>query len=108
MSRNLKSKISKKEFIRGVAKDNKMTIAETSRAYDAIVEGIHKAVSEGNSLSLTGFGVFYLHKHKGHPVQFEGSADVKDYIVFKFSASDVFNKRLREEYDRGEVIVGKR
>lgn len=91
-----------------VAKDNGMTVVETTRAYNALTEGIHKVITEGSTLSLTGFGVFYLHEHKGHPVQFESKKSVKDYLVFKFSASDVFNKRLREEHARGEVIVGKR
>ena len=108
MSKKLKSKISKKDFLRSVAKNNGFTIIETTRIYDAIVDELYKSVAEGTNVSLTGFGAFYLHKHKGHPVQFEGNNAVKDYVVFKFSASDVFNKRLRDAYDKGEVVVGER
>lgn len=102
------SKVNKNELIRTVAKKNKISIAEATRIYDSFVSEIYNIMAEGKSLSLTGFGLFYLHKHKGHPVQFEGDTKVNDYVVFKFSASDVFNKRLRDGYDKGEVVVKKR
>lgn len=103
-----KGKMSKKEFLRKVAKDNDMTVSGLTAAYDAIIDGIKDVVSNGQSLSLTGFGVFYLHKHKGHPVQFEGREDVPDYVVFKFSASDVLNRKFRADHADGLITVGKR
>lgn len=108
MEKKKKKKMSKKQFLSDVAKANDMSIKDITYAYDAIIDGIEDVVSSGRSLSLTGFGVFYLHKHKGHPVQFEGATEVSDYVVFKFSASDVLNRRFREGYDNGDVIVGKR
>lgn len=98
-----KNKISKKHFLAAVARDSGMSVENMTKAYDAIVDGIRDQLAAGNTVSLTGFGSFYLQKHKGHPVQFEGHAVIKDYIVMKFSASDVLNKRFREEYREGKI-----
>lgn len=103
----VKKKISKKQFLSRAAKANDISIKDITKVYDAIVDEIEKVVSDGYSLSLTGFGVFYLYKHKGHPVQFKGQKAVPDYVVFKFSASDVLNKRLRKAYTDGKVILYK-
>lgn len=63
---------------------------------DAMLSEITDIVDAGNRLSLTGFGSFYAQVHRGHPVQFGGaSKTVGDYRVFKFSASNVLNRRLR-------------
>ena len=63
---------------------------------DAMLAEIEHIVGSGGRLSLTGFGSFYAQMHKGHPVQFGGTVKkVHDYPVFKFSASNVLNKKLR-------------
>lgn len=65
--------------------------------YEAMTAELLDLVSKGYRVSLTGFGSFYAPMHKGHPVQFGSKRDtVKDYRVFKFSASNVLNKHLRE------------
>lgn len=103
-----KNKISKKHFLAAVAHDSGMSIENIIKAYDAIVNGLHDQLASGNTVSLTGFGSFYLQKHKGHPVQFEGRAVIHDYIVMKFSASDVLNKHFRKEYHEGKVKIPKK
>lgn len=103
-----REKINKKVFLQAVAKDNGFEYDEVLDVYDAIVEGIKSVVRQGQRLTLTGFGTFYLAKHKGHPVQFEGKdggGEVNDYVVFKFSSSDVLNKQFREEYRNGDIKV---
>lgn len=95
-----KNKISKNEFLANVAREHDMSVEDITTAYNAILDGICATVESGKSLSLTGFGSFYLQRHKGHPVNFEGkAAEVKDYVIFKFSASDVLNRRFREVDD---------
>ena len=96
-----KNKISKNQFLAEVARNNDMSVEDITIAYNAIVNGIHDVVASGKTLSLTGFGAFYLQRHKGHPVQFEGTSEVGDYVIFKFSASDVLNKRFRQEDKEG-------
>lgn len=103
-----KNKISKKNFLAGVARDNDMSVENMTKAWDAITKGLYDQLASGNTVSLTGFGSFYLQKHKGHPVQFEGRAVIQDYIVMKFSASDVLNKRFRKEYSEGKVNLPKK
>ena len=104
----MKNKISKKQFLADVAQKNDIPVKDITKAYDALTEGIHDIVMNGTILSLTGFGSFYLQKHKGHPVQFERRSAVPDYVVFKFSASDVLNKRFRDEDNQGLIKnVGK-
>lgn len=98
-----KNKISKKHFLAAVARDNGMSVETITKAWDAIVKGLHDQLAAGNTVSLTGFGAFYLQNHKGHPVQFEGRAVIQDYIVMKFSTSDVLNKRFRDEYHEGKI-----
>lgn len=93
----MKSKVSKKQFLADVAKRVGMPVEVVTTVYEGMIEETHDIVEMGKSLSLTGFGSFYLQRHKGHPVQFEKHAAVKDYLVFKFSASDVLNRRFREE-----------
>lgn len=77
-----------------------------TQAYQLIIDGIQKTVCSGKELSLSGFGSFYLRKHKGHPVQFDsGTTKVNDYVVLKFSASDVLAQKIRQAYADGEVIL---
>jgi nucleoid DNA-binding protein len=92
-------KTSKTAFLNQVARASGVDISTVTRVYTAMINEIQSIVCDGTSLSLTGFGTFYLQKHKGHPVQFEGkSTRVPDYWVFKFSASDVLNTRIRQLY----------
>jgi nucleoid DNA-binding protein len=101
----MKKKISKKHFLAAVAHDSGMSVENMTKAWDAISNGIHDQLAAGNTVTMTGFGSFYLQNHRGHPVQFEGRAAIQDYIVMKFSASDVLNKRFRKEYGEGEISM---
>lgn len=73
--------------------------------YDALIAEIYKAAAEGKVVSLTGFGSFYLTKHKGHPVRCDKGLSVSDYVLFKFSTSNVLNSRFREDYALGKCKV---
>ena len=59
-----KNKISKTQFLADVARNNDMSLEDITDAYNAIVNGIHDVVASGQTLSLTGFGSFYLQRHK--------------------------------------------
>lgn len=95
-------KLSKRDFINYLAQINHITPQDASRAYDIVIGGIISAAKEGFSLSLMGFGVFYLQEHNGHPVQFKGERGggemtyTPKYKVFKFSASKVLNVAIRK------------
>lgn len=101
-------KVSKRELIKKMAKDNNMSVAKATRCYDLVIGEIIDTIIENKQVNLSGFGNFYLQKHKGHPVQFE-SADQKvdDYVVFKFTASDTLNQQIRKVCDPNLVPSGK-
>lgn len=93
------NKMNKSQFLSYVAHKNDIDNDILAQVYAAIVDGIADLTGNGKRLSLAGFGVFSAEIHKGHPVQFNPSAPhVDDYIVLKYSASDVLNRRIRECY----------
>jgi DNA-binding protein HU-beta len=101
-------KVNREEFLRRVearltasGSVNKMSngtpMFTVEDVYHAMLAELIELIQSGQRVSLTGFGSFYTQMHKGHPVQFGGKKDVVPaYRVFKFSASNVLNKRLRE------------
>ena len=96
--RNSEGKVNREEFLSRVAKRTGHTVGDVSAVYSGIISEIEDVAKSGGRLSLTGFGLIYVQTHKGHPVQFGSDANkVSDYTVFKFSASKVFNKKLRGE-----------
>lgn len=98
-----KKKINKSQLLSGAAKKHGIDLAILQRDYSIIVDEIVEKAKQGYEVSLTGFGVYVLKKHKGHPVQFGSkSTHVKDYEVLKFSASDALNRKLREPVDSQE------
>lgn len=93
-------KMNKSDFIKYVAETNNMPVPLVSQVYDSLINGIFDIVSGGDNLSLAGFGLFYLQKHKKHPVRFSSeNKDIDDYLVLKFSASDAMNNRIRSVDD---------
>lgn len=98
-------KVNKSKFLAYVAAKNGMSITDVTKVFDSIVDGIMELTGDGHELSLTGFGVFTVKTHKGHPVQFGAingkRPNVKDYAVLKYSASDVLNRQIRER--RGDL-----
>jgi nucleoid DNA-binding protein len=100
----MKKKINKNEFLESIAERYEMPLSDVRKIYDAIVDELKAVVCSGQDLSLTGFGTFSLKKHKGHPVQFESKADtVEDYVVLKFTASDVLITNIRDAYSQGNA-----
>ena len=92
-----KQKINKELFIAAIAERTGMTIASVTSVFEAYQNEIIERVSNNEEISITGFGRFYVQRHKGHPVQFSTATEkVHDYVVFKFSASNVLNSKLRE------------
>lgn len=97
-------KVSRTEFIKNVSTRSGFSEEDTIKFYDAFIKEIEETMRQGKSLTLTGFGNFFIAKHKGHPVQFS-KEEVKDYVVFKFSCSNVLNKKFRDEYEKGLLKV---
>lgn len=91
------TKANREEIVERAAKKCKMSPTEVMDIALAIEDSIKEVALEGRTVCLTGFGKFYLQRHKGHPVQFaKDSVQVVDYLVYKFSASNVWNAVLRQ------------
>lgn len=90
-------KMNKRGLITYIAKSNEIPVEDAARMYNCVMTAIRDVVTKNVKLSLGGFGVFQIQKHKGQPVQFCGSdMTVQDYFVFKFSASKTLNQYLRD------------
>lgn len=69
---------------------------DAAEAYNMVISSIKDVVTRGFNLRLVGFGMFYLQKHKGNPIQFHAQNKTNDdYLVFKFSASSTLNRSIR-------------
>lgn len=90
-------KVTRKMLLQTIAAKSGLDIATVSKVHQAYVDSVVEYIQKGKTVSITGFGMYYLQKHKGHPVQFESqNHHVSEYALLKFSASDALNKRLRE------------
>lgn len=91
------AKVSKGAFLEKVAERSGVPDDVVSAVYHTMISEIEDIMRSNEKLCLTGFGTFSLQRHKGHPVQFETEEPVvSDYVVFKFSASNVMNRKFRE------------
>lgn len=95
-------RVSKREFLAQVANSADIPLRTVSRVYDAMLAEMMDTMRRGDQLMLTGFGKFYPQAHKGHRVQFaeDGSKEIPDYLVLKFSATRSVNKALLEKPSR--------
>ncbi|MFD8609401.1 HU family DNA-binding protein [Streptomyces sp. NPDC059631] len=91
-------RVSKREFISRVAARSGLPIRVVNKMYESLLSELTGAVSSGETVVLPSFGRFYRQDHKGHKVRF-GKSDVDDYVVLKFSASSIFNRRLGGKED---------
>lgn len=95
------ARVNKREYLNRIARRAGVPVRVASLVYDAAVEELIEIVSQGEKLTLTGFGKFYPQKHKGHRVRVgfgdgEGGEDseVGDYNVLKFSATRAVNLKI--------------
>jgi nucleoid DNA-binding protein len=91
-------RVNKREFLQRVARRGSLPLPVATHVYDALIEELIDLVSKGNTVTLTGFGRFYPQEHKGHSVRFadgDGSSQIDDYTVLKFSATRAVNRSVQ-------------
>ena len=104
-----KRKINREELLSDVSRMTGVSPDMVDHVSEAIVSRIVEAVAEGQTVSIMGFGKFYPSLHKGHPVQFGSpDAEIHDYLVFKFQASNTMNDRLRASAGEFPMTVEKK
>ncbi|WEK59938.1 MAG: HU family DNA-binding protein [Candidatus Microbacterium colombiense] len=92
------NRVSKREFVQRFARRGGISVFAAQTAYNAMIDELLDLVGQGNTVTLTNFGKFYPQTHKGHRVQFgndEGTGEVNDYTVLKFSATREVNRRVK-------------
>ncbi|WP_314647714.1 HU family DNA-binding protein [uncultured Microbacterium sp.] len=92
------NRVSKREFVQRFARRGGISVQAAQTAYTAMIDELLDLVGQGHTVTLTNFGKFYPQAHKGHRVQFakdDGSAEVTDYTVLKFSATREVNRRVQ-------------
>ena len=89
-------RVSKREFLARVSSRSRIPLRTVTRVYDTVMEELMETMTRGDQLMLTGFGKFYPQAHKGHRVQFaeNGTEEIDDYRVLKFSATRSVNRSL--------------
>lgn len=96
-------KVNRAEYLARVSKRTGIRKDTVISVYTGLIDELVEIMQDDCQLLLTGFGSFYLQKHKGHPVQFSGGTDtVDDYDVLKFSPSNIVTKRLRSGSSQNE------
>lgn len=99
-------KVTRKMLLQEISARSGVDIGTVTTVFGEFVDCLVDNVRKGKNVSITGFGNFYMQKHKGHPVQFESrSTQVKDYNLLKFSASDALNSRLRRKKKKPTTVV---
>jgi DNA-binding protein HU-beta len=91
-------RVSRREFVQRFARRGGLPLRVAQQAYDAMIDELLDLVAQGNRVTLTGFGKFYLQEHKGHRVQFadpDGKSEIDDYAVLKFSATRAVNRSVK-------------
>jgi len=66
MTKNTKDTkpMNKEDFVASVAEFSGLSKKDSTQALDAIIKSIQKGLKNGNDVSLTGFGTFYVTKRK--------------------------------------------
>ena len=86
---NKNDKLSRKEFLEIVSMNYKIPMKELEKSYNAIFSSLVNEVLAGRNVCLTGIGLFYLQKHKGHSVQFKMCLSFQHRIHFTVKSEAV-------------------
>lgn len=90
------TKLTKRQFITKIYRKTGYTREMSKKIYDAFMNTLLDELFAGNEVILTGFGTFSLKPHKGHKVRFSEKGEISDYLILKFTTSEMLIHRLRE------------
>lgn len=89
--------MNKQGLIDAIVKETKLPKAEAEKALDAMVRTIQNRVSEGEDVTLMGFGTFFLAKRKarkGHDPFRDKAIEIPAMNVPKFRVGKEFKTRV--------------
>lgn len=74
--------------------------------YNSLVSVLLQNLENGNRINMTGFGSFYVQKHKGHPVQFnKKKSSISDYNVVKFSVAGSVKRKFNKHKINNDITI---
>ena len=95
--------MTKKEFVRKIARDNGFYIYQVNEYLDAITKGITEVIQSGDTVKLIGFGIFNPIRIKECKGVFRGQEVAhKPYNKIRFDTSPDLKRLLTEDYEAKE------
>lgn len=95
--------MTKKEFVRKIARDNGFYIYQVNEYLDAITKGITEVIQGGDKVKLIGFGTFNPMRAKGYKSMFQGQEVThRPYNKIRFDTSPDLKRLLTEDYEAKE------
>jgi len=61
--------VNKRDLIRKIARDARLTNTQAARALDAVLDGVQASLIRGDRVTLVGFGTFATSQHKARKVR---------------------------------------
>ena len=61
--------MNKRELIKKIAQDARITNTQATRALDAFLDGVQSSLTKGDRVTLVGFGTFAIAQHKARVVR---------------------------------------
>lgn len=93
-----KKRITREDLAIEVSKVTGYSRSETSRTVEVVVKMMGKLISEGNKLTLAGFGTFdsvYRKAHNGRDFKNKTTLKVKAHYKVKYAPAEVIVKKLK-------------
>ena len=90
--------MNKQELVTAVASTTKLSKSDTEKMIDAFCENVKKTLKKGQDITITGFGRFYVSKHKarnGRNPQTGAPITIPARKVPSFKAGKEFKTSLR-------------
>ena len=90
--------MNKAELIARVAKDSHLTKADATRAIDALLDNVGRALKKGDRVTLVGFGTFVVSRHRaraGRNPRTGTPIKIASRRVPKFSAGKELKELIR-------------
>ena len=61
--------MNKRDLIKKIAQDARLTNLQAARALDAFLDGVQSSLTKGDRVTLVGFGTFVISQHKARMVR---------------------------------------
>lgn len=80
--------MNKRELVRKIARDARITNTQAAQALDAVLDGVQSSLVRGDRVTLVGFGTFATSQHKARKVRdprFGGTMQIAARRVARFA-----------------------